>query len=86
MIGEEEMVKARRFGYSTPRRLSGRPAAFWPLRSLEAHQGAVHRVPDVNGEVRLNIGLFVAQRNSSYKKGAGILRANPNRHWKKDRG
>ena len=42
--------------------------------------------PDINDGVRLNIRPFMAQEIPSGKKGAGILRAKPNIHWKKDRG
>jgi hypothetical protein len=42
--------------------------------------------PDVNDGVRLNIRPFMAQDIPGGKKGAGILRAKPNLHWKKDRG
>ena len=42
--------------------------------------------PDINDGVRLNIRPFMAQDIAGGKKGAGILRAKPNVHWKKDRG
>jgi hypothetical protein len=42
--------------------------------------------PDINDGVRLNIRPFMAQDLTGSKKGAGILRAKPNIHWKKDRG
>jgi hypothetical protein len=42
--------------------------------------------PDINDGVRLNIRPFMAQDLPGGKKGAGILRAKPNMHWKKDRG
>ena len=42
--------------------------------------------PDINDGVRLNIRPFMAQDIAGGKKGAGILRAKPNIHWKKDRG
>ncbi|MCG8047517.1 MAG: BREX-1 system adenine-specific DNA-methyltransferase PglX [Candidatus Thiodiazotropha endolucinida] len=42
--------------------------------------------PDINDGVRLNIRPFMAQDLPGGKKGAGILRAKPNIHWKKDRG
>ena len=41
---------------------------------------------DINDGVRLNIRPFMAQEIPGGKKGAGILRAKPNIHWKKDRG
>lgn len=42
--------------------------------------------PDINDGVRLNIRPFMAQDMPGGKKGAGILCAKPNIHWKKDRG
>lgn len=42
--------------------------------------------PDINDGVRLNIRPFMAQDLPGGKTGAGILRAKPNVHWKKDRG
>lgn len=42
--------------------------------------------PDINDGVRLNIRPFMAQDLPGGKRGAGILRAKPNIHWKKDRG
>ena len=41
--------------------------------------------PDINDGVRLNIRPFMTIADVG-KKGAGILRAKPNIHWKKDRG
>ena len=42
--------------------------------------------PDINDGVRLNIRPFMAQEIPGGKKGAGVLRAKPNIHWRKDRG
>ena len=42
--------------------------------------------PDINDGVRLNIRPFLAGDIPEGKKGAGILRAKPNIHWRKDRG
>ena len=41
---------------------------------------------DINDGVRLNIRPFMAQDLPGGRKGAGILRAKPNTHWKNDRG
>ncbi|MEZ8025430.1 N-6 DNA methylase [Vibrio sp. 1F255] len=41
--------------------------------------------PDLNDGVRLNIRPFMLAKDMG-KKGAGVLRAKPNVHWKKDRG
>ena len=42
--------------------------------------------PEINDGVRLNIRPFMAQEIPGGKKGAGVFRAKPNIHWKKDRG
>ena len=42
--------------------------------------------PDLNDGVRLNIRPFMADDLPGGKKGAGILRAKPKLHWRKDRG
>ena len=42
--------------------------------------------PDINDGVRLNIRPFMAEDIPGGKKGAGVLRAKPNLHWRKDRG
>ncbi|MCD9472599.1 Eco57I restriction-modification methylase domain-containing protein [Photobacterium phosphoreum] len=41
--------------------------------------------PDLNDGVRLNIRPFMLTKDVG-KKGAGVLRAKPNIHWKNDRG
>ena len=42
--------------------------------------------PDVDDGVRLNIRPFMAADIPGGRNGAGILRAKPNLHWRKDRG
>ncbi len=42
--------------------------------------------PDINDGVRLNIRPFMTDDIPGGQKGAGILRAKPNIHWRKDRG
>ena len=42
--------------------------------------------PDIDDGVRLNIRPFVTEDIPGGGKGAGILRAKPNVHWRKDRG
>ena len=42
--------------------------------------------PDINDGVRLNIRPFMTQEIPGGKRAAGILRAKPTIHWKKDRG
>ena len=42
--------------------------------------------PDIDDGVRVNIRPFMAADIAAGRKGAGILRAKPNVHWRKDRG
>ena len=42
--------------------------------------------PDIDDGVRLNIRPFMAADIPGGRKGAGILRAKPSLHWRKDRG
>ena len=42
--------------------------------------------PDIDDGVRINIRPFMAADIEGGKRGAGILRAKPNLHWRKDRG
>ena len=42
--------------------------------------------PDMNDGVRLHLRPFMAADLPGGKKGAGLLRARPNVHWRKDRG
>ncbi len=42
--------------------------------------------PDIDDGIRMNIRPFMAADVAGGKKGAGILRAKPNVHWRKDRG
>ena len=47
---------------------------------------AVGWAPDINDGIRPNIRPFMAQDIPGGRRGAGILRAKPNIHWKKDKG
>ena len=66
--------------------LEGEPPhdLFIRWKSIEAQP--IGWEPDVNDGVRLNIRPFMAADLPGGKKGAGILRAKPNVHWRKDRG
>lgn len=55
------------------------------IRWKPAHLQPAGWNPDLNDGVRLNIRPFMLCGDVG-KKGAGILRAKPNVHWKKDRG
>ena len=66
--------------------LEGEPPFDLFVRWKPLEEQAVGWEPDINDGVRLNIRPFMAQDLPGGKKGAGILRAKPNIHWKKDRG
>tara|TARA_B110000196_G_scaffold293833_1_gene282433 strand:+ start:20248 stop:23913 length:3666 start_codon:yes stop_codon:yes gene_type:complete len=55
------------------------------VRWKPLHEQAIGWQPDLNDGVRLNIRPFMTAQDMG-KKGAGVLRAKPNIHWKKDRG
>jgi len=55
------------------------------VRWKPLHEQPIGWEPDLNDGVRLNIRPFMTAKDVG-KKGAGILRAKPNIHWKKDRG
>lgn len=55
------------------------------VRWKPLHEQPIGWEPDLNDGVRLNIRPFMTAKDMA-KKGAGILRAKPNIHWKKDRG
>ena len=66
--------------------LEGEPPFDVFVRWKPIEEQSIGWEPDINDGVRLNIRPFMAQDLPSGKKGAGILRAKPNIHWKKDRG
>ena len=66
--------------------LEGQPPFDLFVRWKPIEQQPIGWEPDINDGVRLNIRPFVAQDLPGGKKGAGILRTEPNIHWKKDRG
>ena len=66
--------------------LEGEPPFDLFVRWKPLEQQAIGWEPDINDGVRINIRPFMAQDIPGGKKGAGILRAKPNIHWKKDRG
>ena len=66
--------------------LEGDPPYDLFVRWKPIEEQAIGWEPDINDVVRLNIRPFMAQGLPGGKKGAGILRAKPNIHWKKDRG
>ena len=66
--------------------LEGKPPYDLFVRWKPIGEQSIGWNPDINDGVRLNIRPFMAQDLPGGKKGAGILRAKPNIHWKKDRG
>ena len=66
--------------------LKGDPPYDLFVRWKPIEEQAIGWEPDINDGVRLNIRPFMAQDLPGGTKGAGILRAKPNIHWKKDRG
>src|SRR5574337_432563 len=66
--------------------LEGKPPFDLFVRWKPIEAQAIGWEPDINDGVRLNIRPFLAQDVVGGKKGAGILRAKPNIHWRKDRG
>ena len=66
--------------------LEGKPPFDLFVRWKPIKEQPIGWAPDVNDGVRLNIRPFMADDVPGGKKGAGILRAKTNIHWKKDRG
>ena len=66
--------------------LDGEPPFDVFVRWKPREEQSVGWEPDINDGVRLNIRPFMAQDLPGGKKGAGVLRAKPNIHWRKDRG
>ena len=66
--------------------LEGQPPFDIFVRWKPIEQQPIGWDPDINDGVRVNIRPFLAQDLPGGKKGAGILRAKPNIHWRKDRG
>ncbi len=66
--------------------LSGEPPCDIFVRWKPIEAQPIGWEPDINDGVRLNIRPFMADDIPGGKKGAGILRAKPSVHWRKDRG
>ena len=66
--------------------LEGEPPFDIFVRWKPINQQPIGWAPDINDGVRLNIRPFMAADITGGRKGAGILRAKPNIHWRKDRG
>ena len=66
--------------------LAGEPPFDLFVRWKPLHRQALGWEPDLDDGVRLNIRPFLRAELRRGLQGAGILRAKPNLHWKKDRG
>ena len=66
--------------------LEGEPPHDLFIRWKPVEAQPIGWAPDVNDGVRLNLRPFMAADLPGGKKGAGLLRAKPNVHWRKDRG
>ena len=66
--------------------LEGEPPFDIFVRWKPIEEQPIGWAPDINDGVRLNIRPFMAADITGGRKGAGILRAKPNIHWRKDRG
>ena len=66
--------------------IGGEPPFDIFVRWKPVHEQPIGWEPDINDGVRLNIRPFMAKDIPGGKKGAGILRAKPNVHGRKDRG
>jgi hypothetical protein len=56
------------------------------VRWKPLHRQAIGWEPDIDDGVRLNARPFLVAQIEGGRKGAGLFRAKPNIHWKKDRG
>ncbi len=66
--------------------LAGEPPLDLFVRWKPLHRQPLGWQPDLDDGVRLNIRPFLRAELRRGLKGAGILRAKPNLHWRKDRG
>ena len=66
--------------------LEGEPPHDLFIRWKPVEAQPIGWAPDVNDGVRLNLRPFMAADLPGGKKGAGLLRAKTNVHWRKDRG
>ena len=83
---EDRLVAALELQKRLAAIVEGEPPFDLFVRWKSLEEQAIGWEPDINDGVRLNIRPFMAQDLSGGKKGAGILRAKPTIHWKKDRG
>ena len=82
---ESRLTAARNLKETLESILKGEEGLDIFVRWKPLEEQAIGWNPDLNDGVRLNIRPFMLATDVG-KKGAGVLRAKPNIHWKKDRG
>ena len=83
---EERLAAAAELQRQLESILAGEPPYDIFVRWKPLAQQPIGWEPDINDGIRMNIRPFMAVDIAGRKKGAGILRAKPNVHWRKDRG
>ena len=83
---EERLAAAAELQRQLESILTGEPPYDIFVRWKPLAQQPIGWEPDINDGIRMNIRPFMAVDIAGGKKGAGILRAKPNVHWRKDRG
>ena len=84
---EARLVAALELQEQLERILEGEPPLDLFVRWRPLHGQSLGWEPNLDDGVRLNIRPFMrAKLRKGGRKGAGLLRAKPNIHWKKDRG
>ena len=83
---EDRLAAAAELQRHLERILTGEPPFDIFVRWKPLVQQPIGWEPDINDGIRMNIRPFMAVDVTGGKKGAGILRAKPNIHWRKDRG
>ncbi len=84
---EGRLVAAQRLQYQLQKILEGESPLDLFVRWKPLHRQSVGWEPDLDDGVRLNIRPFIrAKLTNDDRSGAGLLRAKPTIHWKKDRG
>ena len=83
---EDRLAAARELHKRLVAILAGEPPCDLFIRWKPFKEQPIGWEPDINDGVRLNIRPFMAEDLPQGKKGAGVLRAAPNIHWKKGHG
>ena len=83
---EDRLASAERLQGRLAAILQGEPPHDIFVRWKAFDEQPIGWEPDIDNGVRFNIRPFMAEDIPGASKGAGILRAKPNIHWRKDRG